>query len=376
MDAAKKKIIGIVLVVVAAVISVVLIVNMVLMNKNASQDSDGQLTTVTGIIGSEKSEFFNDPAVQKIFKQHGLKVEVTTAGSLEMSDKADLTKNDFAFPSSNVSADHLTSAHQSAVKKTFKPFYSPMVIATYLPILNILKTNGVATRSADGIWSINLASYLDLVKKDTRWNQLNDSTGYPSNRSIMITSTDVRTSNSASMYLALSSYVLNGNTVVNETSTAGQQVPTLSKLFLGQGYSEDSSAGPFNDYLSKGMGNAPMVMAYEAQYLEEQMSSSSRITSNMAIAYPDPTIFSDHVLVSFSDAGSKVGSILSTDPAMAKLISKHGFRLNGNNSSAFDTTLKAHRITTYQPSSAFINLAQTPSYEIMTYMLDAIKKEY
>ena len=41
----------------------------------------------------------------------------------------------------------------------------------------------------------------------------------------------------------------------------------MSPLFLRQGYVENSSEGPFDDYLVQGMGKAPMVMIYEAQYL-------------------------------------------------------------------------------------------------------------
>lgn len=78
----KKKIIGILLLVVSALMASALIINS-MMSKSSSQSEYGNLVAVKGIIGSEKSDFFNDPAVQKIFKENGLNVEVTTAGSLE-----------------------------------------------------------------------------------------------------------------------------------------------------------------------------------------------------------------------------------------------------------------------------------------------------
>ena len=59
----------------------------------------GRLTTVRGIIGSEKQPFFADPRVRRIFANHGLDVEVDTAGSRQIATTIDLTRYDFAFPS-------------------------------------------------------------------------------------------------------------------------------------------------------------------------------------------------------------------------------------------------------------------------------------
>ncbi len=83
----------------------------------------------------------------------------------------------------------------------------------------------------------------------------------------MIVSTDVRKSNSAAMYLALASYVVNGNNVVQNEEDIQRVIPLVEPLFLKQGYSEYSSEGPFEDYLSMGIGKAPLVMIYEAQSL-------------------------------------------------------------------------------------------------------------
>jgi hypothetical protein len=70
------------------------------------------------------------------------------------------------------------------------------------------------------------------------------------------------------MYLALASYVLNDNNVVQNEIQADVILPLLSELFLRQGFSENSSAAPFDDYLLMGMGKAPMVMIYEQQFIQ------------------------------------------------------------------------------------------------------------
>ena len=67
---------------------------------NSTSGSDKNLTLVTGVIGSEKAPFFADPQVQKIFRQHGLNVQVTTAGSRQIATTVNLKNVDFVFPSS------------------------------------------------------------------------------------------------------------------------------------------------------------------------------------------------------------------------------------------------------------------------------------
>jgi hypothetical protein len=60
----------------------------------------------------------------------------------------------------------------------------------------------------------------------------------------------------------------------------------MSSLFLRQGFQESSSAGPFEDDTTMGMGKAPLVMIYESQFLEYQ---SQRDTNNPASRACDRT---------------------------------------------------------------------------------------
>jgi hypothetical protein len=57
---------------------------------DASIPSD--LTTVRGVVGSEKKAFFADPEVKRIFALSGLSVEVDTAGSPEIATSVDLRR--------------------------------------------------------------------------------------------------------------------------------------------------------------------------------------------------------------------------------------------------------------------------------------------
>ncbi|HIY52045.1 MAG TPA: hypothetical protein IAA43_08925 [Candidatus Olsenella avicola] len=343
---------------------------------NESADQSQELTTVHGVIGSEKESLFADPEAKEIFARYGLDVQVTTSGSWAMAERAGIEQEDFASPSSEVAAAHLTDVHGDAVLSTTRPFYSPLAIATGSTVLDVLAANGLAEQR-DGVWYLDMAAYLDAVANGRRWTDLAGSEAYPSSRNVMITSTDVRSSNSALMYLSLASYVLNGNAVVTSEDAAREQaMASLARLFLDQGYSQSSSAGPWESFLSKGPMNQPLTLIYESQYLEAQMNEPTRVTDEMRICYPDPTIFSDHVVVAFSEAGQRVQDVLDNDPDMARVIARHGFRVNGANSGAFSEQISQAGLTGYAADGTFIDAAQAPSYEVADAMLQTIEALY
>ncbi len=178
---------------------------------------------VHGLIGSEKAPFFADPHVNAALKRGGFVVTTSTAGSRQIAG-ADLSNEDFAFPAGVPSAEKIRLDH--AGSKAVVPFYTPMAIATWRPIVDLLTAAGVA-RTADGVTLLDVSAYMSLVDKNTRWKDLPGNTAYPVNKSILITSTDVRKSNSAAMYLALTSYVANGNNIVENN---GQVEPIINRL--------------------------------------------------------------------------------------------------------------------------------------------------
>lgn len=75
------------------------------MQGRATPVQDMRTVEVHGVVGSEKKAFFNDPEVRRIFARHGLDVKVETSDSWEMSDRSGIEHEDFAFPSSDISAD-------------------------------------------------------------------------------------------------------------------------------------------------------------------------------------------------------------------------------------------------------------------------------
>jgi hypothetical protein len=373
MNSTAKRTIGIVLAIalVAGIVIAVIVGRAGAGNTGPVKDAKG-LTVVTGVIGSEKAPFFADAQVKKEFAAHGLNVQVTTAGSRQIATTVDLKPLDFVFPSSAPAAEKI---EQKVGKSTnFAPFYSPMAIATFKPIVGLLKNAGIANQSADGIWHLDVAAYLKAVAAGTRWSDLPGAAAvYPSSRSVLISSTDIRQSNSAAMYLSIASYVANQNNVVSSQADESAVIDPVSALFLEQGFSASSSEEPFDDYLSQGIGSKPMVMIYEAQFLGQEMSatSSSAITSDMVLMYPDPDVFSKHTLVGITAAGTKVGQLLVNDPKLAKLAALYGFR--PADPSVFAAQLKAHKLAV---PALPVNVIDPPSYESLESMIEAISTRY
>src|SRR5260370_41904620 len=104
------------------------------------------------------------------------------------------------------------------------------------------------------------------TEESRRWKDLPSNDKFAVSRAIFLSSTDPAKSNSGQMYMALASYVGNGDKVVSSTEQIDHVMPLLTKLVLEQGYMENSSAGPFDDYVTMGMGKAPLVVSYESLF--------------------------------------------------------------------------------------------------------------
>ncbi|MGI5328275.1 hypothetical protein [Actinomadura nitritigenes] len=315
------------------------------------------------MIGSEKEAFFADPAVKKEFERNGLKVEVDPAGSRQIATSVDLGEYDFVFPSSAPAADRILRIRGTTAR--YSPFASPMVIATFQPIAGLLAREGVVRNGS----VFDFAKYLGLVARHRRWDQLANNTAYPVRKDILVSTTDPRSSNSAAMYLAIASYVANGDRVVTDAAQERKALPTLAGLFVDQGYTDNTSEGPFGDYLALGMGNTPLVCAYEAQFVDAAVRG--RLKPGMVLLYPSPTVQSKHTLIPFDDKGDKVGHLLTSDPAFQRLAAVHGFRTT--DPAQFAKVAAGHHVPV---RADLIDVADTPSYDTLEHLLDGVAEAY
>ncbi|SNY76672.1 hypothetical protein SAMN04244553_0788 [Nocardia amikacinitolerans] len=329
-----------------------------------SAASTPALTTVHGVVGSEKMAFFEDPRVVEALARHGLKAEVEPAGSRQIAS-IDLANHSFAFPSSAPAAERIQRARNVATKYT--PFASPMAIATFRPIADLLTAAGVVRPGP--VSTFDMARYLELVGRNTEWAHLPDNTAYPVRKNILVSTTDPRTSNSAAMYLAIAGFVANDRAVVQGAEAEKRVLPIVSRLFTGQGYAENSSAGPFQEYLTAGMGPTPLVMIYEAQFVEAAVQG--QLKPDMVLTYPSPTVLSTHTLVPLDESGDRLGRLLSTDPELQRLAAEHGFRTG--DAAQFAQVTAENKVPV--PAN-LIDVVDAPTFETMEHLLDGVTQSY
>ena len=356
-----KGFLSLILGVAVAVVAAVVVVNL----GQKETPPPPPLTTVRGVIGSEKKAFFEDPQVLKAFAAKGVKVEVQPAGSREIATSVDLGKYDFAFPSSAPAGELIQRKRHVGAKYT--PFSSPMAIATFKPIADLLTKAGVVKQGA--VLSFNVDRYLGLLTTDVKWAQLSGNTVYPVDKNILISTTDPRTSNSAAMYLAIASYVANGSAIVHGATAEKNVLPLVTQLFTSQGYTDNTSEGPFDQYLTVGMGPTPMVWIYEAQFVDA--AAQGRIKPEMVLMYPSPTVLSKHTLVPLTPAGDRVGRLLSTDPELQRLAAEHGFR--SGDATQFAKVAADHHVPV---AKDLIDVVDIPSYDTLEHLLSGVAKSY
>ncbi len=349
-------------IVVAAVLAIAVIVTIVVSVSGGKKKKS--LQVVHGVIGSEKQPFFADPAVKAAFAKHGYDVEVDTAGSRQIATTVNLSKYDFAFPAGTPAAQKILRTRGTTT--SYVPFFTPMAIATFTPIAQLLEKEGVAT-SHGGYWTLDMKKFLALADKKVRWTDIPGNTAYPNSNYVLATTTDIATSNSSAMYASILSYVANNDTILDSPASATSVLDKISPLYLEQGYTEQSSEAPFDDYLSIGIGKTPMVFVYEAQFVAQAALHDGSIQPNMVLMYPDPTIESKHTVVPLNPTGDAIGQLLVNDPTLQHLAVVHGFRTA--TPAAFNDFVQQNHVTVDQQ---LFNIVEPPTYETLEALINEL----
>lgn len=321
--------------------------------------------TLRGAVGSEKADFLADPEVIKALASHNFIITADKVGSREIATGYKPGAHDFGWPSGAPGAAKLKVLTKASGETA--PFYTPMVIITWAPIADILAKNGLVTGTGQ-VRSIDMAKLIALMQAETRWKDLAGADAYPVGKQIIVTTTDVRRSNSAAMYLALASYVLNKGEVVDDRATADAIAAEIAPLFLRQGFQETTSANPFTDFLAMGMGKTPLLFAYESQIVEYLMDPASSRGRDIVILYPAPTILSKHVLVPYTPEARRLAVLLATDPALQAHAERYGFRVSGSSTLPPLWTKAGIKVP-----PTLLDVVEPPSFEITEAMIGTIE---
>jgi hypothetical protein len=296
------------------------------LTETASRKAAARIT-VKILSGSEKEKFLSDPGLAKILEDEGISISVQKAGSREIATRPDLKSFDVAYPAGAPAAVKISQTTGS--KRVFTSFYTPIAVASWKALVPVLEQAGVIAAKDGSYFIVDMAKLVQMMEKGTRWKDLPGNTAYSVGKSVLVTSTDVRKSNSGGMYLALAAYIANGNNVVDNEADADKVGDRMVGLFSRQGFQESSSAGPFEDYTAMGIGKAPLVMIYEQQFLEYALSRQT-VNPDMVLLYPAPTILSKHTIVALSDNGARFAQVMTSNEKITPIAHRYGFRTEDN----------------------------------------------
>ena len=326
---------------------------------------------IKGLIALDVEGYFKDPRVIKRLADKRLPVNVVRVGSRDMAGKVVAGASpDFFFSSGVVAANQIVEAARKAnlPATQMAPFHTPLVIASWEPVAKILVANGIAKPISPKLYGLDMAKLTQLMLAKKKWKELKDSSGYDVSRSVLVSTTDLRRSNSGAMYLALTSHALQGD-VVTDRATAQQVSLKLAELFKRQGYQENYVDGNFDDYVAIGIGKTPMAFIYENQIVKFALAKKG-VANDMVLMYPQPTIVNKVVFVSMNERAKALGELLGNDAELQGIAVEYGFRIADTD--RFVSTVKA---TGLAVEPRVTQVVDPPSFEIMAEMIDVVAKE-
>jgi hypothetical protein len=328
-------------------------------------------TVLKGIISLDVEAYFKDPRVVQALANKRMPVSVVRMGSREMAGKVvPGALPDFFFPSGVVAANQVADAARKAniAAAQVSPFFTPMVIASWEPIAKILVANGLAKPMSPKVYGVDINKLTATMLARTKWKDLKNASGYDVSRSVLVSTTDLRRSNSGAMYLALTSYALTGD-VVSDHALAQTTAVKLAELFKRQGYQENYVNGNFDDYVAIGLGKTPMAFIYENQLVSYALAKKG-VGTDMVLMYPLPTIVNKVVFVSMNERAKALGELLANDAELQGIAVEYCFRIADS-----ERFVAAVKPTGLAVEARVTQVVDPPAFDIMAEMIDAVAKE-
>ncbi|WHT16082.1 hypothetical protein N8J89_23420 [Crossiella sp. CA-258035] len=269
---------------------------------------------------ASKSEFFADEQVRRILMRHGIQVHLTKAGSRDIANN-DVSAYDFVFPSGQPAAKIIRDQRQRDRQyfKVYKPFFSPLVLATFRNYAEGLATRKAASKqdSADGrqdyYYNLVMPEFVRLMDAGTSWRELGPANG---NR-VLAQSSDVCWSNSAGVYLGLIAFVANNNQVPVTEAEALRLADRIKPWLTSQGLANEEVARLY--FAPEGRGLAPVAVIYEHQFLAHQLrvkEQTGQPDHQRVLLYPEAQLQTVPELIALTAGGARLGELITTHPEL------------------------------------------------------------
>ncbi|MFI2380151.1 hypothetical protein ACH5AO_34655 [Streptomyces sp. NPDC018964] len=342
---------------------------------------------------ASKRDFFQDPEVERLLMKHGFRMHITSMGSREIA-KQDYDGYDIVFPSGQPAAD-LISRERARVNRPallYRPFVSPIVLATYRDYAEVLAAEGVAERlpgagSPPMYYTLDMRKFLDLglgkrkgVQRDPedgyRWDEIDDKNHVRNGNKILAQTSDICESNSAGTYLGLVAFVENRNDAPDTEAQAEWLARKIKPLLIEQGLPSSERA---ETYLSPdGQGIAPISVIYEHQFFAHQLrhkTQKGETDDERVLLYPSTRFVTEPQLVALTGDGARLGELISKDSELQHRAMELGFRARSAPDGASSDDLTRFLIERQIPvptTSSDDTRAVLPSLPLLERMIEIV----
>ena len=276
-------------------------------------------------------------------------------------------------PATSFCSKLLAQGHSTTV---FKPFTSPIVLATYRDYAETLRAAGVAVAQRDdgqadpSYYQLDLAKFLQLVQDTKRWSELGP---IPSVNRVTAFTSDICLSNSAATYMALVAFVQNHNDVPQSDQEAADLAGKVKPLVTVTGM---PSADLFNTYVTPEGKGAPIVAVYEHQFLSYQVryhAQTAALDRDRVLLYPSVNFRTEPQLIPLTPNGERLGQLVTTDPDLRRRATELGFRLVNRDAAPVGDELprflRRQGIPSPPPAQDIGTAAQLPRQELLEKMI-------
>ena len=281
-------------------------------------------TMLKGFVGSEKIAFLENPRVKEILrKKYGVQVNAIKAGSLEMVQQPPAADIDFLWPSSQVALELFKTKNQRMVKSEIL-FNSPIVLYSWELVTNALQAQGIVEQDGNTLYVKDMKALLEAINVGKTWTEIGLKELFGK---IAITTTDPVKSNTGNTFAGLAANILHGD-VVDATSIQ-MVLPNLKTMFARLGYMPASSQDLFQQYLTKGIGDKPIIVGYESQVVEFSLQNQQlwpKVKHKIRILYPKPTVWSSHPLMILQERANPLLQAMQDAQIQKIAWEQHGFR--------------------------------------------------
>ncbi|WP_308013370.1 hypothetical protein [Streptomyces beigongshangae] len=306
---------------------------------------------------ASKRDFFEDPEVRRILMEHGFRLNITRMGSRDIATQ-DVAGYDVVFPSGQPAADLITRDRAKAGHPvlTYRPFVSPIVLATYREYAETLRdaeiaraqpggTSGGTSGGASGplYYRLDMEKFLRQTSEGKRWDDLRiERHGVRNGNKVLAQTSDVCESNSGGTYLGLVSFVWHRNNAPRGLQEADAHARDIKDLLNEQGLPGSERA---ETYLSvDGKGIAPISVIYEHQFLAHQIryqATHGKPDHGRVLLYPSTRFVTEPQLVALTDDGERLGELVTEDPELQHRAMELGFRVRDATSDSTSDRLAA-----------------------------------